>query len=93
MVDTDDVLHVCTTHYDKDSETEAMNEGAETHDHALYATTGCNGFSFSAVTKKEFAEPPVDCPPGCVPEHGRRARRSLLFASLPVECPMGCVQA
>ena len=39
------------------------------------------------------SSPPVDCPPGCVPEHGRRARRSLLFASLPVECPMGCVQA
>jgi hypothetical protein len=90
VVDTDDSLHVCTTHYAAPNATAAMVAHAE-HDHALYASTGCGGYPFSALTAKTFPAMP-DCPSGCVPAAARRARRALLFSSLPaVECPMGCV--
>jgi hypothetical protein len=43
-------LHVCTTHYDATDEAAAMLPHPD-HDHALYATTGCGGFPFSALTR------------------------------------------
>ena len=46
--DTEDNYWYCTTHYDQQSEMEAMGEHAD-HDHSLYATTGCGGFSFSQM--------------------------------------------
>ena len=62
VVDMADQVHVCTTHFSAANESMAMlpNEG---HDHALYDTTGCGGFAFSALSKL-VAPPGVSDPPG-----------------------------
>jgi len=48
-------LHVCTTHYDANDEASAMLPNPS-HDHAAYATTGCGGFAFSALSQSVVVE-------------------------------------
>ena len=50
--DTDDNVHLCTTHFNQGDEAAAMEANAE-HDHALYATTGCGGYAFSPLESVE----------------------------------------
>ena len=47
VVDAAGGLHVCTSHYDAANESVALTPNAN---HSAYATSGCGGFGFSALT-------------------------------------------
>merc|ERR1719217_1194195 len=48
--DPSDRFWYCTTHYAAEDEAAALLEHEE-HDHELYETTGCGGFSFSLLSE------------------------------------------
>jgi hypothetical protein len=50
VIDTADTPWYCQTHFNAGSKADAMKEGGPTHNHSAYATNGCNGFGFSALT-------------------------------------------
>jgi len=57
-------LHLCHTHFNAADEASAKEPHAS-HDHALYASSGCGGFAFSALTPTTMppAKPPPSFPP------------------------------
>jgi hypothetical protein len=61
LFDSSGGLHMCTTHYNAANESMAMRPGGVTHNHSLFSTSGCNGFSFSALSS--LSPPPSPPPP------------------------------
>jgi len=59
--DTSDQVHICATHYNAQNESAAMLP-SPSHDHALYSTTGCGGYAFSALSAPVYPPPPSPAP-------------------------------